>query len=532
MELTGLNFIGTTRSGKGRISFRAFDPSHAVELSPEFHEATPDEIVAAIAKAESSFPDYSNKSGKERATFLQAITEEILALGDNLVKRCSEETGLPESRLVGERGRTVQQLKMFAALLKDGSWVDARIDTADPNRQPPPKPDIRCMKRALGPVGVFGASNFPLAFSVAGGDTASALAAGCPVVFKAHPAHPGTCEMIASAILEAVKKTSMPDGTFSMVQGKTTEVGMAIVKHPLIKAVGFTGSFRGGKAIFDAAMKRPEPIPVYAEMGSTNPVFILPGALNERGKEIAAGLTASVTLGVGQYCTNPGLVFWEESAHSKQFQQIISDNFQKVTSAAMLTQPIHSSFHDAINLLRKHDDVDLLAEGKTSGTGLQGVAVLMKTDADTFLRDSNLEKEVFGPSTLAVVAKSKAQLLDAAQALSGHLTATLWATEQDLAEYAELVSILERKVGRLVFNGFPTGVEVCHSMVHGGPFPATTDSRSTSVGTLAISRFTRPVSYQNCPSNLLPDELKDENPLGIWRLINGTRTQTTAVAQE
>lgn len=532
MKLTGLNFIGAVRSGNGRFTFRAFDPARAVELSPQFFEATPDEIDAAIAKAESSFPGYSNKSGKERAMFLESIAEEILALGDNLVKRCSEETGLPESRLVGERGRTIQQLKMFAALLKDGSWVEARIDTADPNRQPLPKPDIRSMQRALGPVGVFGASNFPLAFSVAGGDTASALAAGCTVVFKAHPAHPGTCEMIACAIQAAVKKASMPEGTFSMVQGKSADVGMSIVMHPLIKAVGFTGSFRGGKAIFDAAMKRPELIPVYAEMGSTNPVFILPGALKERGNEIAAGLTASVTLGAGQYCTNPGLVFWEESAQSKQFQQSISDNFQKVTSAEMLTQPIHSSFRDAISALKKHDDVDLLAEGKTSGTGLQGVAVLMKTNADTFLHDSNLEEEVFGPSTLAVVAKSKAQLLDAARALNGHLTATLWATEQDLAEYAELVSILERKVGRLVFNGFPTGVEVCHAMVHGGPFPATTDSRSTSVGTLAITRFTRPVSYQNCPSNLLPDELTDENPLGIWRLINGARLQTTPPAQK
>ncbi len=530
MELTGFNFIGDARSGEGKKSFRAFDPAHAVELSPEFYEATPDEIDSAVAKAESSFPNYSGKGGKERALFLETIAEEILALGDSLVKRCSEETGLPESRLAGERGRTVQQLRMFAALLKDGSWVEARIDTTDPNRQPFPKPDIRCMLRALGPVGVFGASNFPLAFSVAGGDTASALAAGCPVVFKAHPAHPGTCEMIATAIQAAAKKTSMPDGTFSMVQGKSTDVGMALVKHPLIKAIGFTGSFRGGKAIFDAAMKRPEPIPVYAEMGSTNPVFILPGALKERGNEIAAGLTASVTLGVGQYCTNPGLVFWEESAQSQQFQQTISDNFQKVTSAAMLTQPIQHSFHDAINALRKHNDLDFLAEGKTGGTGLQGAAVLMKTNADTFLTDSNLEKEVFGPSTLAVVAKSKTQLLDAARALNGHLTATLWATEHDLAEYSELVAILERKVGRLVFNGFPTGVEVCHSMVHGGPFPATTDSRSTSVGTLAISRFTRPVSYQNCPPGLLPDELKDENPLGIRRLVNGTQTQTTLVA--
>jgi len=523
MELTGFNFIGGKLSGEGKTSFRAINPAVNAELPVLFFEATQSEIEQAISKAEEAFPKYSSKSGKERALFLETIAEQILALGERLIKRCCEETGLPEARITSERGRTVNQLKLFASLLKEGSWVEARIDTAEANRQPIPKPDIRSMRRALGPTGVFGASNFPLAFSVAGGDTTSALAAGCTVVFKAHPAHPGTCELIATAIQNAIEKTGMPNGTFSMVHGRSTEVGMTIVKHPLIKAIGFTGSFRGGKAIFDAAVQRPEPIPVYAEMGSTNPVFILPGALKEKGNEIAKGLTASVTLGVGQFCTNPGLVFWEESELASQFQKSVAENFQTVASAPMLTSGIHQAFQNGIETLADHSGVEVLAKGKSDGNGLQGTAVILKTSAEKFLNDEILQEEIFGPSTLAVAAQSKEELLKAAQSLHGHLTATLWATEEDLKNYPGLVAILERKVGRLIVNGFPTGVEVCHSMVHGGPFPATTDSRSTSVGTLALTRFTRPVSYQNFPNNLLPGELKDENPLGIWRLVNGER---------
>jgi NADP-dependent aldehyde dehydrogenase len=380
------------------------------------------------------------------------------------------------------------------------------------------------MQKALGPVGIFGASNFPLAFSVAGGDTASALAAGCTVVAKAHPAHPGTCEMIAHAIQNAIQKTDMPEGIFSMVHGNSNEVGMAIVRHPLIKAIGFTGSFRGGKAIFDAAAQRPAPIPVYAEMGSTNPVFILPGALRERKAEIAKGLTASVTLGAGQFCTNPGLVFFEESQDAVQFQKLAAANFQEVAAATMLTSQIHRAFESGVEKLGKHAGVALMAKGKAEEEeGFQGVGHLFQTNARNFLANEHLEEEVFGPSTLAVTANNKAELIDIAQNLKGHLTATLWATDDDLKEHAGLIAILERKAGRLIINGFPTGVEVCHAMIHGGPFPATTDSRSTSVGTAAITRFTRPVCYQNFPDGLLPDELKNANPLGIWRLVNGER---------
>lgn len=526
MELAGLNFIGDEQSGNGTITFHAVNPATGAEMSPAFHEATLQEIDQAIFKAEEAFLAYSKKSGQERALFLEAIADEIIALGDGLIKRCCEETGLPEARLTGERGRTVNQLQLFANLLREGSWVDARIDTADPNRLPTPKPDIRSMQKALGPVGIFGASNFPLAFSVAGGDTASALAAGCTVVAKAHPAHPGTCGMIAHALMNAVAKTKMPSGTFSMLHGHSIEVGMAIVKHPLIKAIGFTGSFRGGKAIFDAAVRRPAPIPVYAEMGSTNPVFILPGALREKKTEIAKGLTASVTLGAGQFCTNPGLVFWETSEAAAQFQNELANHFQAAVSATMLTSGIHQTYQNALANLGQRAGVVVLAKGKTEGTGFQGTACLLQTSADHFLANARLDEEIFGPSTLTVTVNHKSELLAIAQKLQGHLTATLWATEEDLQNYADLIRILERKAGRLIYNGFPTGVEVCHAMVHGGPFPATTDSRTTSVGTAAITRFSRPVCYQNFPDALLPDELKNDNPLGIWRLVNGKMEKT------
>ena len=520
MQITGCNFIGAEESKRGERTFKAFDPAAETELAPQFHEATSQEVDAAILKAEQAFASYSRRSGLERAAFLEKIADEIMALGDALLQRCSEETGLPLARLTGERGRTVGQLRMFAQLLREGSWVDARIETAMPDRQPLPKPDVRSMRRALGPVGIFGASNFPLAFSVAGGDTASALAAGCTIVVKAHPAHPGTCEMVARAILSASQKSGMPDGTFSMLQGKSNDVGMAIVTHPLIKAIGFTGSFKGGKAIFNAANRRPEPIPVYAEMGSSNPVFILPGAMKKHSAAIAKGLAGSVTLGVGQFCTNPGLVFQMDAGDLTAFQSALSEAFQKAPSATMLTPQIHAAFQDAVASTAAQKGVNILASGAQTA-GLQGVPHVLQTDAASYIENQQLEDEIFGPSTLSVTAKNKAELLDIASKLHGHLTATLWATDEDLESHTELIHTLERKVGRLIRNGFPTGVEVCHAMVHGGPFPATTDSRTTSVGTAAIDRFARPVCFQNFPDKLLPDELKNTNPLGIWRLING-----------
>lgn len=518
-QLTGKNIIGGSLSGEATTVFKAENPANAALLEPGFHEATEAEVVRAVEKAAQAFETYRNKSGKERADFLDAIAEEIMALGDELISRCTAETGLPEARLTGERGRTVNQLKLFARYVREGSWVEARIDKADPTRTPP-KVDIRSMQKALGPVGVFGASNFPLAFSVAGGDTTSALAAGCTVVFKAHPAHPGTCEMVGLAISKAAKKTGMPDGTFSMVHGKSTAVGMAIVKHPAIKAVGFTGSYRGGKALFDVAASRPVPIPVYAEMGSTNPVFILPKAMRERQEAIAKDLAGSVTLGVGQFCTNPGLVFYEAQA-DKKFTESLSQNLQESAPGVMLTSYIQQAYQAGVEKLKGTSGIETLTKVKPMPEGHYAAAYLFQTRGETFLNDQQLEEEVFGPSTLAVHVDDKAQLMRVASALGGHLTATIHATEEDLQEYAELISILEQKVGRLIINGYPTGVEVTHAMVHGGPFPATTDSRTTSVGTDAIKRFARPVCYQGFPQSHLPDELKDNNPLKIWRLVDG-----------
>ncbi|WP_254164394.1 aldehyde dehydrogenase (NADP(+)) [Chryseosolibacter histidini] len=520
MELTGKNFIAGQRTGSGK-AFQAENPATGKMLEQSFYEASQKEVDEAVHQAEDAFNDYNKKSGKQRADLLEAIADEIIALGDVLIQRCMEETGLPEARLTGERGRTVNQLKLFAQVLREGSWVNARIDLADPDRKPLPKPDVRSMYRPLGPVGIFGASNFPFAFSVAGGDTASALAAGCTVVVKAHPAHPGTCELIANAIQRAVEKSNMPAGTFSMVQGQSTDVGLAIVRHPLIKAIGFTGSFRGGKAIFDEANKRTVPIPVYAEMGSTNPVFILPGVLKEKREAIAKDLAASVTQGVGQFCTNPGLILLQQSEDGKAFKDTLSGSMAGSAAGVMLSAGIRSNYERGIEKLKGATGVTVVARGKSEGEGYRGVPSLLEATADSFLKDHTLEEEVFGPSTLMITASTREEIIRAAEKLTGHLTATILGTEKDLEDYKDLIAILEQKVGRLIFNGYPTGVEVCHSVVHGGPYPATTDSRTTSVGPAAIFRFARPVCYQNFPQTMLPDELKNNNPLGIWRMVNG-----------
>ncbi len=521
MTLKGLNFIGATPSGKGRQTFQAANPATGAYLLPDFVEATPEEVDAAVQKAAAAFAEYRLKSGAEKALFLDAIAEEILALGPDLIGRCCAETGLPEARITGERGRTTGQLQLFARLLREGSWVDARIDTAQPDRQPLPRPDIRSMQRALGPVAVFGASNFPLAFSVAGGDTASALAAGCPVVVKAHPSHPGTCELIARAILAAAQKAGMPDGVFSMVHGTATAVGLGLVSHPLLRAVGFTGSFRGGKALFDAAAQRPSPIPVYAEMGSVNPVFILPEALKERGETIANGLAASVTLGVGQFCTNPGVVVLQDTGEAAAFRQALAGAIGAVPAGVMLNTGIHRSYEQGMETLSRQPGVRIVTEGQAAEGPNRAIPRLLGAAAADFIQNTRLEEEVFGPCTLAVLARDKTELLALANNLSGHLTASVFGTAADFAAYGELLAVLEQKAGRLILNGYPTGVEVCPAMVHGGPFPATTDSRSTSVGTAAILRFSRPVCYQNFPEELLPAELQNGNPLGIRRLVDG-----------
>lgn len=524
MTLTGKNIIGDRLWGDGPSTFHAFNPSTGQAMDPAFAEATSEEIEAAVQLASIAFQEYRRKSGTERAALLEAISLEILALGEDLIRRCMEETGLPEARLTGERGRTVNQLKLFADLLREGSWIEAKIDHADPARKPVPKQDIRSMLKPIGPVAVFGASNFPFAFSVAGGDTASALAAGCTVVVKGHPAHPGTSEMVGRAIQRAIEKCNMPKGTFSMLNGTSVEVGLGMVEHPLIKAVGFTGSFQGGKALFDAAARRDEPIPIFAEMGSANPVFVLPGALAERKDAIAQGLSASVTLGVGQFCTNPGLVFLQLSEDTTLFKKTLAEHVATSAAGVMLSSGISKNYHLGLEKASAIPGVEVLAKGQDGGSSCHGTSHLLHATAQSFLNEPALQEEVFGPSTLLITGEPD-ELREAAKNLHGHLTVSIHGTEEDLMAHQELIAVLEQKAGRLIINDYPTGVEVCHSMVHGGPYPATTDSRSTSVGTGAIKRFVRPVCYQGFPPALLPDELKDDNLLNIWRLVDGKTCQ-------
>ena len=516
MQVLGKNLIGFTESSEGTVGIQAINPASGEPVGPLFFKATISELDLAVHKANAAFAVYRRKSGAEKAAFLEAIAAEIEALGDILIERYTAESGLPLGRAQGERGRTCGQLRLFANLLKEGSWVNAIIDTSQPERQPLPKCDLRAMERPLGPVGVFGASNFPLAFSVAGGDTTSSLAAGCPVVFKGHPSHLGTSELVGRAILAAAEKTGMPDGVFSLVFDDSIEIGQALVKHTLIKAIGFTGSFKGGKSLFDAAAARPEPIPVYAEMGSINPVFILPKTLKEKGDTLAQAYMNSVTMGVGQFCTNPGLLVIEkDQAFVEKLESVSSESMGGV----MLNKGIQTVYHKGIEDFEKYAKVVSFGKKPEGFTAAQ--PVIFKTDYQTFKDNETLKEEVFGPSSLVVEGNSREEIMEVAFNLSGHLTASVFGSAEELAEYADLLELLEQKVGRLIINGFPTGVEVTHAMVHGGPFPATTDSRSTSVGTMAIARFTRPVCYQDMPDALLPVELQNENALGIWRKVNG-----------
>ena len=522
MTLSGEQLIGQQHLHTEGESFTAYNPQSGQPLPQAFFEATSQEVDQAVQLAMAAFPIYRKTSREDRANFLECMAEEIMNLGDTLLQRTHEETGLPMGRLQGERGRTCNQLKLFASVVREGSFIEARIDHGDPNRSPVPKPDVRMMQVALGPVAIFGASNFPLAFSVAGGDTASALAAGCPVVVKGHPAHPGTSEFVGQAIQKAVVRCGMPEGTFSMVQGKGHMVGQQLVQHPGIKAVGFTGSLGGGRALFDLASARPNPIPVYAEMGSTNPVFMLPEALKERQETIADGLIQSTTLGVGQFCTNPGLVIGMENDDWNGFVQKAAEITAAKQAGTLLTSGIQFGYQRGLQGVQAVPGVEVVQEGHVDEkVACPGVPTLMKASGKTFLQNDTLEEEVFGPSTLLIACHSKEELMAIAHKLGGHLTATLHGTDAEIGQYQDLVDILETKVGRILYNGFPTGVEVCHAMVHGGPYPATTDSRSTSVGTAAIKRFLRPVSYQNMPSSLLPEALHDANPWKIWRMVDG-----------
>lgn len=527
MQLDGRSIIAGKTAHATAKTFHAISPGSGVRLDPDFHEASAADVDAAMRLAEEAFETYRQMPAAVRADFLDRIAAEILACGDALLDRANAETGLPLDRLTGERGRTCGQLKTFAALVREGSWMDARIDTAMPDRQPLPRPDIRRMLVPLGPVVVLGASNFPLAFSTAGGDTASALAAGCPVVVKAHPAHPGTSEIVARAICRAAETCGVPHGVFSLLHGTGAEVAQELVRHPLTCALGFTGSERAGRALFDAAAARPQPIPVFAEMGSTNPVFILPSALKGRPAAIAQGLKNAFTIGVGQFCTKPGIVLALGGAEFEAFTAQFREQVRGAAPGTMLHRGICDAFGAGVARLAKIPGVVMVAESDTAAdeAKTQAEPVAFATDAETFLLHRELREEVFGPCTLLVSARSVTELEAAARALPGQLTATLHADGTDLADFAGLVRILERRAGRVLVNGFPPGVEVCPSMHHGGPYPATTDSRFTSVGTAAIARWARPLCLQAFPGSALPLALQDANPLGLMRTVNGTLTR-------
>jgi 2,5-dioxopentanoate dehydrogenase len=530
-ELSGRSIIGF-REGRTRGEpFYATNPTNGQRLMPGFCPAMVEEVDRAAVLATEAFAVYGRVSGREKGAFLRGIAARIESVSNELIERAAQETALPKARLQGETARTCGQLRLFAQVVEEGSWCGARIDRADPDRKPAPKPDLRSMLRPLGPVVVFGASNFPLAFSVAGGDTASALAAGNPVIVKAHPAHPGTSEIVGRVLQECVRECGLPEGVFSLLFDGGIQVGASLVKHPMVKAVGFTGSRAAGKALMDLAAARPEPIPFFGEMSSTNPVFILPAALRERGEAIAAGLHASFTLGAGQFCTKPGIAFLAQSKDAILFSNKLKDLVAASPECNLLTASVRASYQSSIDSRKAGAAVKLVAEAPKlkADPAFSASPVLFETDAAAFLGDSSLEAEIFGPTSLLVHYSNRNELMEIARGLDGHLTATIHGTEEDLRQFADLVAILENKVGRLVFNGFPTGVEVSHAMVHGGPYPATSDGRSTSVGSQAIFRFSRPVCYQGFPNDALPDELKDANPLGIWRMVDGQITRESIV---
>lgn len=512
--------IGFSRSVSEAHFTKAVNPATGETMEPQFYSASSEELSRALELAGEAFPIYSSLSSGQRAGFLRRIAELIEGSVDAIAGRGVQETGLPEARMRGETARTTGQLRLFASLIEEGSWVDARIEIAQADRQPLPKPDLRAMKRPLGPVAVFCASNFPLAFSVAGGDTASALAAGCPVLVKAHHSHPGVAEIVGHCVQQAAQDTGMPEGVFSLLFGGGRSVGIALVEAPVVQAVGFTGSRSGGTALMQAAAARKQPIPVYAEMSAVNPVVLLPEALAERGEAIAEGMLTSLTMGVGQFCTNPGLIFLPEGAGAV-FKEKLASLVSAAPCGVMLNQGIAAAFREATASIAAIDGVQKLASAPEAGAQC-GTPTLFAVSVETFLNKPDLEAEMFGPATL-IVEGSLEQIQRAIAQLEGQLVGTIHGTESEISHHGALVRTLESRCGRLVFNGFPTGVEVCHAMVHGGPFPATSEGRSSSVGTLAIDRFCRFVAWQGFPNSQLPHELQNENPCNIWRLVDGER---------
>lgn len=525
--LTGKNYIGFELSSLGRTTFKTINPKENLENNQLFYEATTEETNKAVELAHLAFGAYRTTNNRQKSIFLKTIAEEILLLGDVLVELVMQESGLKYERIIGERARTVWQLQMFAEMLEEGSWVDATIDTAQPNRTPTSKADLRKMYIPIGPVVVFGASNFPLAYSTAGGDTVAALAAGCPVIVKSHPMHAGTSELVASVIINAAKKTGMPDGVFSHLNSSGYEVGSQLVQHPLIKAVGFTGSIAGGTALMKLATARPEPIPVFAEMGSINPVVLLPQALREQSAEIAKTYAQSITLGSGQFCTNPGVLLGIQGEELNQFKHYLAAEILKTEAGCMLHPSIAHNFEQNKAMMQQQGAVQTVVSYEDESRKNYGKPLVLTVKGATFLSNTKLHQEVFGPFSLLVQCADINELTQILNQLEGQLTGTLMATEAEMEEHHLVVSALQNRVGRIIFNGVPTGVEVCPSMQHGGPFPASSDSRFTAVGIHSIKRWVRPIAFQNWPDALLPPELQNANPLHIYRLINNELTKNS-----
>jgi 2,5-dioxopentanoate dehydrogenase len=521
MPLTGQSFIGSQRGALGGAPIQALNPATGQHLDPIYSSVSSTEVDQAVQLAAHAFHSYAATSGKAKGALLRRIADGLDAIQQQLAERAHLETALPMPRLLGEVTRTTSQLRLFASVVEEGSWVEARIDPPLPERKPLPRPGLRSMLRPLGPVVVFGASNFPLAFSAAGGDTASALAAGCPVIVKAHSAHPGTSELVAAVIQQAIVGADLPEGVFSLLFGSGVEAGGSLVRHPLVQAVTFTGSLGAGRTLMDMAAARPHPIPCFTEMSSGNPVFILPGALQGGHDSLAQGLFNSFTLAAGQMCTKPGIVLLPEQFETAPFLAKLSDLVAQAAPFTLLTAGIARDYARASSHRATQATLSAHAPMPDATPACPANAQIFTTTLEEFLRQPELSEEIFGPDTLLVHCQSPADYLRAAQALDGHLTATLLGSEEDLVAHRELIALLEQKAGRLIFNGFPTGVEVSHAMVHGGPYPATADARFTSVGTRSIYRFARPVCFQNFPDALMPPELQAANPLGILRQIDG-----------
>ena len=518
---------GQWHQAQGEV-FQSWDPVNNCAIG-SCHSCNDSDVNVAMQSANLASQELTYKSASEIANFMRVIAEEIETLGDILIHTAMQETGLPEARLQGERGRTCGQIRAFATLVEDGTWVAASIDTAEADRQPLPKPDIRSMFAPIGPVIIFGASNFPFAFGSLGGDTASALAAGNPVVVKGHPSHPATSTLFAQAVDHAIKRCAFPIGTFSLLQGNTNQLGAALVKHPFTKAVGFTGSVNAGRALMDIAAARPKPISVYAEMGSINPVFIMPNALNNNTDSIAAGLAASITMGAGQFCTSPGLIV---TLKNETFVEQLSSQLSTLGRGYMLNPGIASKLANQLNTQHLDSDIELVSGGIGAENEMQPYNTLMKTNAKYFLATPQLSEEMFGPVSMLVECESVDELQQVAEYIEGNLTATIHTDNDDQQSVKQLLNTLSKVAGRVLFNGYPTGVEVCPSMQHGGSYPASSAPATSSVGTAAITRFVIRVAYQNCPDELLPPALKNSNPLGIWRQLNSEFTKASVITDE